>query len=180
MKQKDSQLRPKGMALFMQKQIGIERGAMNHSAKKHPWVTVAVFEDLNAGKTLESIFRSKGIKSRTYNDRLLQLFLFLCPPRVTFRAQVRLDDFQKAIDLLDSDPSASSILQQALHCPSCDSLRVSYPQMTRKFFLPTAVLHLGIIFRVLDHEAYCENCHYTWNLGKENCGCSKSACRRVI
>ncbi|HUA69267.1 MAG TPA: hypothetical protein VMA13_12025, partial [Candidatus Saccharimonadales bacterium] len=39
-----------------------------------------------------------------------------------------------------------------------------YPQMTRKFFLPTVMLHLGIIFRVIDHECYCEHCHHIWNL----------------
>jgi hypothetical protein len=36
--------------------------------------------------------------------------------------------------------------------------------MTRKFLLPTVALHLGIIFRIIAHESYCENCHMTWNL----------------
>ena len=39
--------------------------------------------------------------------------------------------------------------------------------MTRKFILPTILLHLGIIFRVIDHEYYCEHCHYFWNLPTE-------------
>ena len=39
--------------------------------------------------------------------------------------------------------------------------------MTRKFFLPTVVLHLGIIFRLIEHEAYCEGCHFLWNLPKD-------------
>jgi hypothetical protein len=43
---------------------------------------------------------------------------------------------------------------------------VQYPQMTRKFFLPTLLLHLGIIFRIIDHEAYCEHCHFLWRLPK--------------
>ena len=56
---------------------------------------------------------------------------------------------------------APDVLAQAIHCPSCGSLRVSYPQMTRKFILPTVLLHLGIIFRMIDHECYCEHGHYT-------------------
>ena len=60
------------------------------------------------------------------------------------------------------------ILERALHCPSCGSLQVNYPQMTRKFFMPTVILHLGIIFHVIDHECYCESCHCVWNLPKEN------------
>jgi hypothetical protein len=60
------------------------------------------------------------------------------------------------------------VLQKAIHCPSCGSLSVSYPQMTRKFILPTVLLHLGILLRVIDHECYCETCHFTWNLTGEN------------
>jgi hypothetical protein len=43
---------------------------------------------------------------------------------------------------------------------------VQYPQMTRKFLFPTLLLHLGIIFRFITHEAYCENCHWLWGLPK--------------
>jgi len=63
--------------------------------------------------------------------------------------------------------SAPAALQGAIRCPSCASLRVSYPQMTRKFILPTLLLHLGIIFRVIQHECYCEHCHFIWNLPDE-------------
>jgi hypothetical protein len=56
--------------------------------------------------------------------------------------------------------------QKAIHCPECGSLRISYPQMTRKFLLPTRFLHLGIIFRLIRHQAYCENCHHVWSLPK--------------
>jgi len=39
--------------------------------------------------------------------------------------------------------------------------------MTRRFLLPTLLLHLGIIFRVIVHQAYCENCHWLWSLSKK-------------
>jgi hypothetical protein len=101
---------------------------------------------------------------RTYDDKLFRYFLFLRPPRVTYRVQVRQDHVRDADDLLAAAPDA---LQQAIRCPSCSSLWISYPQMTRKFILPTILLHLGIIFRVIDHECYCEHCHYIWNLAAE-------------
>jgi len=130
------------------------------SRRLHPWVNVAVFESLNDGRILETFLQDKEIEARTYNDKLLQLFLFLCPPRVTFRVQVRNDDFGKAGQAVaEAHPP---ILEKAIHCPSCGSLRVNYPQMTRKFFLPTVALHLGIIFRLIAHECYCENCQLTW------------------
>jgi hypothetical protein len=66
---------------------------------------------------------------------------------------------------LDTDPPVA--LKKAIHCPSCGSRQVSYPQMTRQFILPTILLHLGIIFRAIDHECYCEHCHFIWNLPGE-------------
>jgi hypothetical protein len=136
-----------------------------NSQHRQPWVNVAVFESLSEGQVLETFLRAHEIEARTYNDKLLQLFLFLCPPRVTFRVQVRQDHFRKATRALDD--SLPPILEKAIHCPSCGSLRINYPQMTRKFFLPTVLLHLGIIFRVIGHECYCENCHLTWNLAQD-------------
>jgi hypothetical protein len=133
---------------------------------RHPaWVDVAVFEEMNAGKAVEALLTDRGLAARTYDDKFFRYFLFLRPPRVTFRVQVRQNDVRDADDLLAAD--APDALQQAIRCPSCGSLRVSYPQMTRKFLLPTILLHLGIIFRVIDHECYCEHCHYVWNLPAE-------------
>jgi hypothetical protein len=130
----------------------------------NPWVNVAVFEELYAGQVLETFFKKMGFETRIYNDRMLRLFLFLRPPRVTFRVQVRQSLFKNVIDVLDTAPGVPAILQKAVHCPSCGSLHLEYPQVTRKFFLPTLLLHLGIIFRVIEHECYCEDCHCTWNL----------------
>jgi hypothetical protein len=75
---------------------------------------------------------------------------------------VRKNYFEDAVKLSEASPPA--VLTKALHCPACGSLRVNYPQMTRRFILPTILLHLGIIFRVIEHECYCEHCHHMWNL----------------
>jgi hypothetical protein len=142
--------------------------------KQQPWVNIAMFDDPDDGGILEKILAKQGIEARVYHDRLLQLFLFLCPPRATFRVQVRQKDFARTLEFIDQDLEARTIVLRAIHCPSCGSLRVNYPQMTRKFFLPTLLLHAGIIFRIIDHEAYCEHCHHTWNLPKtESAGFTK-------
>jgi hypothetical protein len=134
---------------------------------KHPsWVDVAVFDNLNAGKAVERLLTEKGFAARISDDKFFRYFLFLRPPRVTFRVQVRQDNVKAAGDFLAA--AGLDALQKAIHCPSCNSRRVSYPQMTRKFLLPTVLLHLGIIFRVINHECYCEHCHFTWNLPERN------------
>ncbi|HSY44133.1 MAG TPA: hypothetical protein VK811_09480 [Candidatus Acidoferrum sp.] len=128
--------------------------------RHHSWVDVAVFENINDGRILETLLRGKEIEARTYHNKWLQAFLFLRPPHVTWRVQVRHDDYAAVQSLFES--SHPPILEKAVHCPSCGSLHVNYPQMTRKFFLPTVALHAGIIFRLLGHECYCEHCHMNW------------------
>jgi hypothetical protein len=129
------------------------------------WVDVAVFENANEGRALAAFLKEKKFESRAYNDKLLRWFLFLRPPRVTWRVQIRESEFKIVSNILEKEPPA--VLESAIHCPACGSLRVNYPQMTRKFFMPTILLHLGIIFRVIGHEAYCEHCHHVWNLPKD-------------
>jgi hypothetical protein len=135
---------------------------MNPSPSHQAWLDVAVFESLEAGKVLEAFLKDKGLESRTYDDKAFRYFLFLRPPRVTYRVQVRGNQFDGVTELLRA--KAPEVLDRALHCPSCGSLRINYPQMTRKFILPTILLHLGIIFRFIEHECYCEHCHAMWNL----------------
>ncbi|HZI31340.1 MAG TPA: hypothetical protein VFF11_03305 [Candidatus Binatia bacterium] len=138
---------------------------MNSSQNHQPWVDVAMFEDLEAGRVLQTFLQDKGLEARTYDDKAFRYFLFLRPPRITYRVQVRKNQFEGATDLLLS--KAPAMLDKALHCPSCASLRVNYPQMTRQFVLPTVLLHLGIIFRVIEHQCYCENCQEMWTLPKD-------------
>jgi len=52
-------------------------------------------------------------------------------------------------------------LEQAVCCPECGSPDVDYPQVTRKFILPslhTVLFKLGIV----EKEFYCNTCQATW------------------
>jgi hypothetical protein len=130
------------------------------------WHDVAVFEDFNDGQVLARFLKDEGFAVRTHDDKWFRYFLFLRPPRITHRVQVRETDFCEAASRLQAKTPA--ILEKAMHCPACGSLRVSYPQMTRRFILPTVLLHLGIIFRIIDHQCYCEHCHDVWYLPKRD------------
>ena len=125
-----------------------------------------MFENMDDGKALEKFLTGHRLESKTYDDKLFRYFLFLRPPRVTYRVQVRGNAFRAAVELMQIN--APAVLERALRCPSCGSLQVNYPQMTRKFILPTVMLHLGIIFRVIGHQCYCEHCHAMWNLNEPN------------
>jgi hypothetical protein len=52
-------------------------------------------------------------------------------------------------------------LEQSVCCPECGSPDVDYPQVTRKFILPS--LH-AIFYKlgILEKEFYCNTCQATW------------------
>ena len=138
------------------------------SRRHHPWVDVAVFENFNDGRILETTLRDSNVETRTYHNKWFHAFLFLRSPHITWRVQVRSGQFSTAEHILET--SHPPVLEKAIHCPSCGSLHINYPQMTRKFFLPTVALHLGIIFRLIGHECYCEKCHFNWTLPQDITG----------
>ena len=107
------------------------------STRSHkPWANVAIFEDIKDAGILETFLRGNGIEDvRIHHDRLMQMFLFLAPPRATYRVQVRHDQFEPAMRMINE--IHPPVLEKAMHCPACGSLHINYPQMTRKFFLPT-------------------------------------------
>jgi hypothetical protein len=135
---------------------------MNQLFRHKAWHDVAVFESTEAAKALETFLKDKGFETRTDDDKWFRYFLFLRPPQVVHHVQVYKSRFEEAASLLKKD--APAVLNRAMHCPSCDSLRLNYPQMTRRFILPTILLHAGIILRIVDHECYCEHCHHMWYL----------------
>jgi hypothetical protein len=139
---------------------------MKPSRRHHLWSDVAVFKNAADAKRLETFLTGLKFESRTYDDKLFRYFLFLRPPLVTYRVQVNGNAFRAASELLNQNMPA--VCERALHCPSCGSLQVNYPQMTRKFILPTVMLHLGIIFHVIEHQCYCEHCHAMWNLSPKD------------
>jgi hypothetical protein len=52
-------------------------------------------------------------------------------------------------------------LEQSVCCPECGSPDVDYPQVTRKFILPS--LHsLLYKLRIVEKEFYCNTCQATW------------------
>lgn len=131
-------------------------------ANPHAWINIAVFDNQGAAKALQSFLEKEGFESRLYDERTLQRYWFLTPPRGGSQVQVRKESFETAKQTLDTKREANALLQKAIRCPSCQSLRVQYPQMTRKFMLPTLVAQVGVFFGVMQRECYCEDCHHTW------------------
>lgn len=133
-------------------------------SNKRSWVNLAVFEQEGEAQELEKYLQEKKFEARTFDDKFMRMLLFLRPPQRVFGVQVREGDYKTVSYLVKQEPDAEKYLKDSLHCPSCGALCIQYPQMTRRFVLPTVLLHAGILLRIIDHEAYCQSCHFIWHL----------------
>ena len=130
--------------------------------KNHFWATLAAFDDEAGAEPLHQLLRGEGFESRIADERKLQRLWFLAQPQAGVHVQVAEDRFPAAKDTLVNSPRGEAVLRDAIRCPSCNSSRVQYPQMTRKFILPTLVAQLLVLFGLIRRECYCEDCQYTW------------------
>jgi hypothetical protein len=69
--------------------------------------------------------------------------------------------------------AAEGALRAAIHCPECNSLRVDYPQFTRKSLVTNVALGLIAALGLVDKEYYCEDCHHTWPMPRATPGAAR-------
>jgi hypothetical protein len=113
---------------------------------------------------LRQRLESAGIHAEIHDELRLEK-LWESDKRAPFvRLEVPADDFERACDLLHQWDAADGALRDALRCPECKSLRMSYPQFTRKFFLPNLAMGIFARLGLVEKEFYCEECHFTWPL----------------
>jgi DNA-directed RNA polymerase subunit M/transcription elongation factor TFIIS len=124
-------------------------------------VTIATFNNSQPAERFREWLEHAGIPAKVLDQRLLQKIWFLARPYSSFHVNIDRDSFEQAHALLSEAGEHSQLLAEAIRCPQCGSLRVEYPQMTRKFALPSLVAH-GLTLFGIKHEFYCQACQYTW------------------
>ena len=78
------------------------------------------------------------------------------------RMEVPTDAFERAYNLLLDWDAKEGGLRGAFRCPECHSLRIQYPQYTRKSALPNLLVGALANIHAIRKEFYCFDCHYTW------------------
>ena len=123
-------------------------------------VTIATYNEPSKAKRLKEKFRQAGVKADLHNEANLQTFAFMSKPQANAKVMVTEDDFGRAQALMVEWEAADPDIG-ALRCPQCNSPRIEYPQLTRKFLTPALA---GILFalKVFPKEFYCQDCHFTW------------------
>ena len=143
---------------------------MSTAKSTYFWANVAAFENKKDAEEFHTHLLRQGMDAQVYDERKLQSWWFLARSKIGVRVQVPSKDFGAVADRVNTDPLAMTILKKAVHGPSCHSLKVEYPQMTRRFLLPTMIAHFLVLIGVMKHCYYCEDCHYTWTRNRRPTG----------
>jgi hypothetical protein len=123
---------------------------------------VALFSNRTKAEEIQKRLVESGIPAEVHDELRLEKLWFVSKPATGVRVEVPAPLFERAYQrLLDWD-TANAALSNAIRCPECKSLRVDYPQFTRKFLIPNLAMGLLAAVGALEKEFYCEDCHFTW------------------
>jgi hypothetical protein len=124
-------------------------------------VTVLTFNEPEQAEPLKQRLEQSGIPAAIYDERKLQRAFLSRESLAGIRLRVDRKDFERARVMLADWHAREGILRDAIHCPSCGSSRVQYPQFTRKFVLPNFGALLCAV-GLMEWKFYCQECQFTW------------------
>jgi hypothetical protein len=123
-------------------------------------VTIATYNEQAKAKHLKERFQQAGVKADVNNEANLQTYAFMSKPQANVKVKVEEEDFDRAQQLMVEWEAADPDIG-AIRCPQCNSPRIEYPQMTRKFLTP-GLASILFALKVFPKEFYCQDCHFTW------------------
>jgi len=125
-------------------------------------IAVALFNDRTRAEPVQKRLLESGVQAEIHDELRLEKLWFVSKPKAGVRIEVPADQFERAQQLLIDWDMAEGFLREAIHCPECKSLRVDYPQFTRKSMLTNVAMGLAAEVGLVEREYYCEDCHFTW------------------
>jgi predicted Zn-ribbon and HTH transcriptional regulator len=125
-------------------------------------IPVAIFSHRAKAEPLQRRLVESGLQAEIHDELRLEKLWFVSKPAAGVRIEVPVQQSERAQQLLLAWDMAEQTLQGAIRCPECKSLRVDYPQFTRKSMFTNLAMGLMAELRLVDKEYYCQDCHYTW------------------
>lgn len=124
--------------------------------------SVALFGNRTQAEPAQQRLVQAGFDAEIAGEVTLQKLWFVSRRSAGVTLEVAVAQFEAAErKLLDWDAVDGS-LREAIRCPQCKSLRVEYPQFTRRSLLTNLVMGLAAGIGLVEKDYYCEDCHYTW------------------
>jgi len=128
-------------------------------------ISVALFSNRARAEALQERLLNAGIKAEAHDEQYLEKLWHVSKAASGVRLEVPADQFDRTEQLLLEWDAAEGALHEAIRCPECRSLRVQYPQFTRKAMIPNLLTGLLATIGALEKQYYCEDCHFTWPKG---------------
>jgi predicted Zn-ribbon and HTH transcriptional regulator len=125
-------------------------------------IAVALFSHRAKAEPIQKCLLEAGIRAEIHDELRLEKLWFIAKVGSGSRLEVPVDQFERAEQLLVGWDAAKAALSDAIRCPECKSLRVDYPQFTRKSLLTNLAVGLAAEVGLVEKEFYCQDCHYTW------------------
>jgi hypothetical protein len=125
-------------------------------------VRIALFKDRAAAQPIHERLLRAGIAAEIHDEIWLARLWFVSKLSAGIRVEAPVCLSKRADHLVHTWDAAEGALRGAIHCPECNSLRVDYPQFTRKSLVTNLALGLIAALGLVDKEYYCEDCHHTW------------------
>jgi len=126
------------------------------------WIRVALFRNSVLARPVQHRLLQVGMAAEIHAELGLARLWFVSKRTAGVRLQVPADQFEHATKLLLEWHAAYRLLDHAIRCPECNSLRVDYPQFTSRSLFTNLAMGLMAEIRLLEREYYCEDCHYMW------------------
>ncbi len=124
-------------------------------------VTIATFNEPAKAKHLKERLQSSGVKADVHNEGHFQAVALLSKPQANAKVLVEEEDFPQAQKLMVEWEASDPEIGSAIRCPQCNSPRIEYPQLTRKFLTPS-IASVLFALKIFPKEFYCQDCHFTW------------------
>ncbi len=124
-------------------------------------VTIATFNELGQAKHLKTRLGEAGVKADVHNESHMQAAM-LSKPQANAKVMVEEKDFEAAHKLMVEWEGTDPQIGSAIRCPQCQSPRIQYPQLARKFPFVPGLAAIMLVLGIFEKEFYCEDCHLTW------------------
>lgn len=125
-------------------------------------IPIATFSTRAKAEPLQRRLAECGIHAELHNELRLEILWYVSKESAGIRLEVPETEFERAYELLLDWDAKEGALREAIRCPECRSLRVDYPQFTKRSLIPNLVIGLLSTIGGVEKEYYCEDCHYTW------------------
>jgi hypothetical protein len=126
-------------------------------------IRLAIFRDRRAAEPARNGLVEAGIHAEIHDELQLARLWFVSKSAAGARLEVPAKQLERSMRILLERDAAEGLLRQAIRCPECRSLRIDFPQFTRKSFLTNLAIGLMAELRLVEREYYCEDCHCMWS-----------------